>query len=201
MTPQREPVIPDARRNRKVATISAGVVVAMIGLAYASVPLYSLFCQVTGFGGTTQRAETAPDKPIDRVMTVRFDANVAGSLPWVFEPVQRSLEVKVGVENFAHYRATNTSSEELTGTAVFNVTPDIAGAYFNKIQCFCFTKQTLTPGQSVDMPVSFFIDPAIADDRGLDKVTTITLSYTFYPADKPGSVSRAPELKSASELN
>ena len=201
MTPQRGPVIPDARRNRRVATISAGVVVAMIGLAYASVPLYSLFCQVTGFGGTTQRAESAPDKPIDRMMTIRFDANVAGSLPWVFEPAQRSMDVQVGVENFAHYRATNTSQLELTGTAVFNVTPDVAGAYFNKIQCFCFTEQTLKPGQSIDMPVSFFVDPAIADDRGLDHITTITLSYTFYPAEKLDSVSRASEPKSASELN
>ena len=197
----RQSVIPDARRNRKVAVLSAGVVVVMIGLAYASVPLYRLFCQVTGFAGTTQRAESAPDKAIDRVMTIRFDSNVAGSLPWVFEPTQRSMDVKVGVENFAYYRATNTSSREVTGTAVFNVTPDIAGAYFNKIQCFCFTEQTLKPGQTVDMPVSFFVDPAIAEDRSFDSVSTITLSYTFYPVDKPESVSRAPEPKSASEVN
>jgi cytochrome c oxidase assembly protein subunit 11 len=201
MPAQREPVLPDARRNRNVGIVSAGVVVAMVGLAYASVPLYRMFCQATGFGGTTQRAEKAPDKSIDRIMTVRFDANVSGSLPWVFEPVQRSMDVKVGVENFAYYRATNTSSDDVTGTAVFNVTPDVAGAYFNKIQCFCFTEQTLKPGQTIDLPVSFFVDPAIADDRSLDGVSTITLSYTFYPADKPESVSRAPELKPASEVN
>jgi cytochrome c oxidase assembly protein subunit 11 len=201
MSSRREQVVPDARRNRKVAILSAGVVVAMVGLAYASVPLYSLFCQVTGFGGTTQRAETAPDKSIDRVMTIRFDANIAGSLPWVFEPVQRSMDVKVGVENFAYYRATNASSQDVTGTAVFNVTPDIAGAYFNKIQCFCFTEQTLKPGQTIDLPVSYFIDPAIADDRSLDGISTVTLSYTFYPAQKPESVSRAPDPKPASELN
>jgi cytochrome c oxidase assembly protein subunit 11 len=201
MPARRQSVIPDARRNRKVAVLSAGIVVVMIGLAYASVPLYRLFCQVTGFAGTTQRAESAPDKAIDRMMTIRFDSNVAGSLPWVFEPAQRSMDVKVGVENFAYYRATNTSSHELTGTAVFNVTPDIAGAYFNKIQCFCFTEQTLKPGQTVDMPVSFFVDPAIAEDHGFDNVSTITLSYTFYPVDKPDSVSRAPESKPASEVN
>ncbi|MGE3830636.1 MAG: cytochrome c oxidase assembly protein [Parvibaculaceae bacterium] len=199
--PAREPVLPDARRNRNVGIVSAGVVVAMIGLAYASVPLYRLFCQATGFGGTTQRAEKAPDKSIDRVMTIRFDANVSASLPWVFEPVQRSMDVKVGVENFAHYRATNTSSHDVTGTAVFNVTPEIAGGYFNKIQCFCFTEQTLKPGQTIDLPVSFFVDPAIADDHGLDGVSTITLSYTFYPAKEPDSVSSAPEPKSASEVN
>jgi cytochrome c oxidase assembly protein subunit 11 len=111
------------------------------------------------------------------------------------------MDVKVGVENFAYYRATNTSSQDVTGTAVFNVTPDIAGAYFSKIQCFCFTEQTLKSGQSVEMPVSFFIDPAIAEDRSLDHVSTITLSYTFYPVQKPESVSRAPEPKPANELN
>lgn len=201
MPEPRKPVIPDARRNRRVALLSGSIAVAMVGLAYASVPLYTLFCQVTGFGGTTQRADQAPDKSIDRMMTIRFDANVAGSLPWIFEPAQRSMEVKVGVENFAHYRATNRSSHDVTGTAVFNVTPLNAGAYFNKIQCFCFTEQTLKPGQSVDMPVSFFVDPSIADDRDLDGVSTITLSYTFYPAKEPGSVSRAPEPETASEVN
>jgi cytochrome c oxidase assembly protein subunit 11 len=201
MSAPRRTVLPDARGNRKVAVLSAGVAMAMIGLAYASVPLYRLFCQATGFAGTTQRAASAPGQAIDRMMTIRFDSNVAGSLPWAFEPMQRSMDVKVGVENFAHYRATNTSSQEVTGTAVFNVTPNIAGAYFNKIQCFCFTEQTLKPGQTVDRPVSFFVDPAIAEDHGLDSVSTITLSYTFYPVDKPDSVSRAPEPKSASEVN
>ena len=197
---QRTPSTPDPNKNRRVALISAAVVVGMVGLAYASVPLYRLFCQVTGFGGTTQRAEAAPEKTADRRMTILFDANTAGSLPWTFEPVQRSLDVKVGEENFAYYRATNNSDHAITGSAVFNVTPDTTGAYFNKIECFCFTEQTLKPGQSVEMPVSFFIDPAIVDDRGLDKINTITLSYTFYPADAPSTVSST-EKKPSTDTN
>jgi cytochrome c oxidase assembly protein subunit 11 len=170
----------------------------MVGLAYASVPLYRMFCQVTGFGGTTQRAEAAPEKTVERRMTILFDANTAGSLPWTFEPVQRSLEVKVGEENFAYYRATNNSDHVVTGSAVFNVTPDTAGAYFNKIQCFCFTKQTLKAGESIELPVSFFVDPAIVEDYGLDNVNTITLSYTFYPAGQSDAVSSA-EKKPSTE--
>jgi cytochrome c oxidase assembly protein subunit 11 len=197
---QREPVMPNSAKNRKVAAMSALLVAGMVGLAYASVPLYRMFCQVTGFGGTTQRAESAPEKAIDRRMTILFDANTAGSLPWTFEPVQRSLEVKVGEENFAYYRATNNSDHAVTGSAVFNVTPDTTGAYFNKIQCFCFTEQTLKAGESVEMPVSFFVDPAIVEDHGLDKVTTITLSYTFYPAGEPDTLSSA-EKKPSTETN
>ncbi|MFZ5676792.1 MAG: cytochrome c oxidase assembly protein [Pseudomonadota bacterium] len=197
---QRTPSTPDANKNRRVALISVAVVVGMVGLAYASVPLYRLFCQVTGFGGTTQRAEAAPEKTVDRRMTILFDANTAGSLPWTFEPVQRSLDVKVGEENFAYYRATNNADHAITGSAVFNVTPDTTGAYFNKIECFCFTQQTLQPGQSVEMPVSFFIDPAIVDDRGLDKINTITLSYTFYPSDEPSNVSST-EKKTSTDTN
>jgi cytochrome c oxidase assembly protein subunit 11 len=196
----RSPVTPNPGSNRKVALASALFVAAMVGLTYASVPLYRVFCQVTGFGGTTQRADAAPEKTVDRRMTIVFDANTAPSLPWIFEPVQRSLEVKVGEENFAHYRATNTSDHAVTGTAVFNVTPDIAGAYFNKIQCFCFTRQTLKAGQSVDLPVSFFVDPAIVDDRGMDRINTITLSYTFYPAAAPDAVSST-EKGSSTETN
>ncbi|MGE0239245.1 MAG: cytochrome c oxidase assembly protein [Parvibaculaceae bacterium] len=197
----RLPVTPNSAKNRKVALMSALVVVGMVGLAYASVPLYRLFCQVTGFGGTTQRAEAAPETIVDRRMTILFDANTAGSLPWTFEPVQRSLEVKVGEEHFAYYRATNRSDRAVTGSAVFNVTPDTAGAYFNKIQCFCFTEQTLKPGESIEMPVSFFVDPAIVEDHGLDKVNAITLSYTFYPADDPDTVSSAAEKKPSTETN
>ena len=197
---QREPVTPNSAKNRKVAVMSALLVAGMVGLAYASVPLYRMFCQVTGFGGTTQRAEAAPEKTVDRRMTILFDANTAGSLPWTFEPVQRSLEVKVGEENFAYYRATNNSDHAVTGSAVFNVTPDTAGAYFNKIQCFCFTEQTLKAGESVEMPVSFFVDPAIVEDHGLDKVSTITLSYTFYPAGEPDTLSSA-DKKPSTETN
>jgi cytochrome c oxidase assembly protein subunit 11 len=197
---QREPVTPNSAKNRKVALMSALVVAGMVGLAYASVPLYRMFCQVTGFGGTTQRAEAAPEKTVDRRMTILFDANMAGSLPWTFEPVQRLLDIKVGEENFAYYRATNNSDHAVTGSAVFNVTPDTAGAYFNKIQCFCFTEQTLKAGESVEMPVSFFVDPAIVEDHGLDKVSTITLSYTFYPAGEPDTLSSA-DKKPSTETN
>jgi cytochrome c oxidase assembly protein subunit 11 len=185
-------VTPDKRRNLRVAATSAVAAAGMVGLSYASVPLYQLFCQVTGFGGTTQRAEAAPDKTLDRVMTVRFDANTAASLGWNFRAEQLEVKVRVGEERMAYYRATNTSDRTVTGSSIFNVTPVSAGAYFNKIQCFCFTEQTLKPGESVDFPVVFFIDPAVADDRDLDNVDTITLSYTFYPVDKPNTISQAP---------
>jgi cytochrome c oxidase assembly protein subunit 11 len=198
---QRQPVTPNSTRNRKVALLSALLVGSMVGLAYASVPLYRMFCQVTGFGGTTQRAEAAPEKTVDRHITIRFDANTAPSLPWIFEPVQRSLDVKVGAENFAYYRATNMSDQTVTGSAVFNVAPDTAGIYFNKIECFCFTEQMLKPGQSIEMPVSFFIDPTIVDDHGMDNVRTITLSYTFYPVDKPNSVSSTEKSSTETNLN
>lgn len=171
--------------NLRVAALSATVALGMVGLSFASVPLYRIFCQVTGFGGTTQRAAAAPQNAAAQFVTVRFDANTAGSLSWMFEPVQRAMKVKIGEENFAHYRAANISDRALTGTAIFNVTPPEAGIYFNKIQCFCFTRQTLKAGESADLPVSFFVDPAILEDADLKKITTITLSYTFYPADDP----------------
>jgi cytochrome c oxidase assembly protein subunit 11 len=172
-------------RNQKTATILASVFVGMIGLSYASVPLYELFCQVTGYGGTTQRADAAPGQVFDREITVQFDANVNNGLAWRFEPVQRAMTVKVGEQHMAYYRATNITNEPVTGQAVFNVTPDLSGLYFNKIQCFCFTEQTLQPGESVEMPVLFFIDPEIMTDDDLYKLTTMTLSYTFYPAANP----------------
>jgi len=186
---------PVDKKNRRVALISAGVAAAMVGLSYASVPLYSMFCQVTGFGGTTQRAERAPDKPIDRYMTIRFDANMASSLGWDFKPDQLEMKVKVGEEYLAHYSARNNGTTTMTGSAVFNVTPPLAGSYFSKIQCFCFTEQTLKPGQRADFPVAFFVDPSIADDPDLKTLDTITLSYTFYPVDKPKTLSsvQAPE--------
>ena len=175
--------------NGTIVAVCLTFVVGMLGMAYAAVPLYEMFCKVTGYGGTTQRVEQASAVILDRKIKVRFDANTGPGLPWTFEPMQRSLQVKVGAENFAYYRATNNSDHAITGSAVFNVTPDTSGAYFNKIECFCFTQQTLKPGQTVEMPVSFFIDPAIVEDHGLDKIDTITLSYTFYPADEPNNVS------------
>jgi cytochrome c oxidase assembly protein subunit 11 len=183
------PVIPNARKNLRVAAIAAGVALGMIGLAYASVPLYSMFCKATGYGGTTQRADAAPNSATDKVITVRFDANTAGSLGWNFHPVQAVMKVKIGEQNMAHYSATNLTNKVLTGSANFNVTPAEAGAYFNKIQCFCFTEQTLKPGESADLPVNFFVDPAILDDPDSKSISEITLSYTFFPADKPKAVS------------
>jgi cytochrome c oxidase assembly protein subunit 11 len=170
--------------NRNVAFTAAGAGLAMLGLAYASVPLYSLFCQATGFGGTTQRAAEAPKQQLENTITIRFDANTAQSLPWKFNPVQQTMTVKIGEPALAHYEAVNQSNDTITGTAGFNVTPVAAGAYFDKIQCFCFTEQTLKPGERVDMPVQYFVDPAILDDPDAKGIKEITLSYTFYPADK-----------------
>jgi len=152
----------------------------MIGMAFAAVPLYDLFCKVTGFGGTTQVAEAATKPVGERTMRIRFNADVSGNLPWSFEPLQREVEVKVGEERLVFYRATNRSAQAIVGTSTFNVTPDIAGIYFNKTQCFCFTEQLLKPGESIDMPVVFFVDPDLAKDRKLEHVATISLSYTFF---------------------
>ncbi len=169
--------------NTVLAIGLLGVVAGMAGLAYASVPLYRLFCQVTGYGGTTQVVVAAPGSSGEaRRITVRFDATVSRSLPWTFEPVVRAVEVKLGQEHLATYRATNLSDRPATGMATFNVTPHKAGLYFNKIACFCFDRQVLEPGQSVEMPVTFYVDPAIAGDPNLDEVKTITLSYTFFAA-------------------
>ncbi len=163
--------------------MAATVVAGMVGAAYASVPLYKLFCAKTGFGGTTQRAAQAPAKAINDLITIRFDSNTAPSLPWLFKPVQQTMTVKIGEQAMAHFEATNLSNEVVTGTAGFNVSPPEAGVYFNKIQCFCFTEQTLKPGEHVDMPVVYFVDPAIKDDPDSKSIKEITLSYTFYPVD------------------
>jgi cytochrome c oxidase assembly protein subunit 11 len=170
-----------ANRNNRTAAMIAVSALAMLGLAYASVPLYRLFCQVTGWGGTTQRAEAAANVVLDRKMTVRFDASVAPDLPWAFKPEQLSQELKVGETMLAYYEATNSTDHPVKGRATFNVTPAKAGLYFKKIHCFCFEEQVLQPGETVSMPVSYFIDPAIADDPNLDDVETVTLAYTFFP--------------------
>jgi cytochrome c oxidase assembly protein subunit 11 len=168
------------RHNATTAIVLIGVVGGMAGLTYASVPLYRLFCQVTGYGGTTQVADRLPERVLDRVITVRFNADVSASLAWQFRPVRRAIDVRLGEQALAFFAARNKSDAPTTGTATFNVTAAKAGAYFNKIACFCFDEQTLAPGQSADMPVTFFIDPKLADDRNLDDVTTITLSNTFF---------------------
>lgn len=192
---------PNPVKNLRVALLAASVAAGMVGLSYASVPLYRLFCQVTGFGGTTQRADAAPQHATEQTIRIQFDANTSSGLGWAFHPVQESVTVKIGEQNLAFYKATNTSDKPLTGTAVFNVTPVQAGAYFNKIQCFCFTEQLLEPGQSIDMPVSFFVDPEILKDPDAAGIKEITLSYTFYPVDKPKAVSEAPQAASGSVAN
>jgi cytochrome c oxidase assembly protein subunit 11 len=173
------------RSNRKVAAVSATVAAGMLALAFASVPLYRLFCQVTGYGGTTQKAAAPSNVVLDRVVTVRFDANVSSGLAWRVEPLQRTIDVKLGETTLVAYRATNLSDKAIVGTSGFNVSPDITGSFFNKLECFCFTEQKLEPGQSLDMPVSFFVDPAMLRDSDARKVQQITLSYTFYLVDKP----------------
>jgi len=168
--------------NKKTVVALLGLLAFMFTLVAISPPLYRLFCQVTGFGGTTQKAESSTGVILTRDMSVRFNSDVNQKLPWYFKPVQRSVSVKVGEEALVFYKAINTSEEVITGTATFNVTPLKAAQYFNKIECFCFTEQTLAPGEEIDMPVTFFIDPEIANDESLDEVKEITLSYTFFKA-------------------
>ena len=162
--------------------IMAAIVAGMLGLAFASVPLYKLFCEATGIGGTTQRAESAPGAVAGQ-MAVRFDANIQPGLPWAFAPKQTRVVVAPGAKTQVFYTAENRSDRPVTGQAVFNVSPDQAGRYFKKIECFCFTEQTLQPGQKVDMPVIFYVDPEMLDDPDARDVHEITLSYTFYPVE------------------
>ena len=176
-------VVPNAKKNLRVAVAASSIFVAMVGLAYASVPLYKIFCQQTGFGGTTQRAAKAPEKATEQFIDVRFDANTSSELNWRFQPKQTVMRVKIGEQNMAYFEATNLAAHENTGSAVYNVSPPIAGAYFDKIQCFCFTKQTLKAGENVEFPVVFFVDPDILKDADGKGVEEITLSYTFYPAE------------------
>ena len=169
-------------RNTRTALLMALIVAAMVGVAFASVPLYRMFCEFTGFDGTPQRADRAPGAVAGQV-GVRFDANVHPGLPWRFEPEQTTVRVKPGAQTQIFYRAQNLSAKTITGQAVFNVSPDQVGKYFKKIQCFCFTEQTLKAGEKVDMPVIFFVDPAIEKDPDAKNVHEITLSYTFYPVE------------------
>lgn len=180
-------------KNHKIIAAACGVfVLSMLGAAYAAVPLYQMFCQVTGFGGTPQIATSAPDTIIGRTVRVRFDSNVSAGLGWEFQPVQREIEVKIGETALAFYRAKNTSTRDQWGTASYNVTPEVTGAYFNKIHCFCFEKQHLKAGEEMDMPVQFFVDPSIVDDKTLNGIQTITLSYTFFAAEPPALAAGAP---------
>ena len=179
-------------RHLRTGLMAGGIALAMAGLAFASVPLYRVFCQVTGFGGTTMKVD-ASSLPSDeqvralagKTVKVRFDGNVRDGLPWKFGPAQGPLEVKIGQQNIAYYKASSSADGATTGSATFNVTPEAAGRYFAKIQCFCFNEQTLQAGQTVEMPVVFFVDPAILDDPDTRDISEITLSYSFYPVAAP----------------
>ena len=164
----------------KTATALIGVVVTMGALAWAAVPFYDWFCRVTGYGGTTQVSQAGSDTVLDEVIRVRFDANVDPNLDWTFRPMQTSMELKIGENGLAFYEAVNNSDVPITGTASYNVAPEVAGYYFSKIECFCFTEQTLQPGERIEMPVSFFVDPELTGDRDASWVRDITLSYTFH---------------------
>ena len=168
------------QKNRSLAFNLAALALGMAMLAYASVPLYRLFCQVTGYGGTTQKGEYAATKVLDQPITIRFNADIAPNLPWKFAPGEPQRTLKIGAQGLTYYVAENNSDEPVTGRAIYNVVPHEAGQYFVKIACFCFDEQTLQPHEKVNMPVSFYIDPAIADDPDLQNVHTITLSYTFF---------------------
>ena len=207
-TPERNPQDGDrrARGNRRMGLALGLVVAGMVGLSFAAVPLYSLFCQVTGFGGTTQVADQLPDEPLERTIKVRFNADINPALPWRFQPEQREVEVKIGEPTLVFYSARNLAARETHGTAVFNVTPLKAGEYFQKVDCFCFSEQTLAPGERVDMGVSFFIDPSVVDDESMDSVETITLSYTFFQdlkdmpeEDDESTVSQGDEAPAATQ--
>jgi cytochrome c oxidase assembly protein subunit 11 len=174
------------RRNKRTGLMLSGIVVGMVGLAFASVPLYQLFCQVTGYGGTTQVASDNPKGTIAREMKVRFDVNVDRALPWTIKAAAPVTD-RIGQVDTVNYVATNNSDQPVTGMAIFNVTPDKAGVYFNKIECFCFSEQTLQPGETVDMPIVFFVDPDLDENHELATIQEITLSYTFYASENGGS--------------
>ncbi len=172
--------------NRRTGLIMLGFAIAMLGLGYAAVPLYRLFCQVTGFGGTTQRvgeAQASTVKVAAQTISVRFDGNVERGMPWAFAPQQVTQTVRIGQRTMAYYKARNEAKTAVTGIASFNVEPARAGKYFNKVHCFCFDRQTLSPGQEVDMPVQYYVDPAILSDPEARGIEQITLSYTFHVAD------------------
>ncbi|MEM9470084.1 MAG: cytochrome c oxidase assembly protein [Pseudomonadota bacterium] len=170
-------------KNNKILLIVFGIVIAMGGLAFASIPLYDLFCRVTGFGGTTQVSEFVPEEVLERKITVRFNTDTSRRLPWDFEAETEKMEINIGQQGLINFIAQNRAARPITGTAVYNVTPLKAGKYFHKTQCFCFDEQELTPGQKMNMPVAFFIDPAITEDRSMEDLDTITLSYSFFKTE------------------
>jgi cytochrome c oxidase assembly protein subunit 11 len=173
------------RRDVLVAFLCGAFVALMVGISFAAVPLYSWFCRTTGFGGTTQVAKSLPTRESARTITVRFDSNVAAGLPWSFEPERRTIDVRLGQVVTIYYKVINESARVTVGQAGYNVSPPTVGIYFEKINCFCFTTQTMKPGEKRDMAVVFYVDPKLAKDSDQDKVSTITLSYTFYPVREP----------------
>ncbi len=185
MSAQKPARPPTPRRDLVVAFACGGFVALMVGVSFAAVPLYSWFCRTTGYGGTTQVATAAPAQISDRTITVRFDSNVSAGLPWRFEPERRTIEVRLGEVVTVYYAVTNEAARVTTGQAGYNVSPPRAGIYFEKINCFCFTPQTLKAGEKRDMAVVFYVDPKLAKDSEGDDVNLITLSYTFYPARAP----------------
>ena len=190
------PASGEKKSNISALTLCLGLTFGMLCMSYAAVPLYEIFCQVTGYAGTTQRAEDTSGKVLQRKIIVRFDSNISSELDWEFGPKQREITLPIGEKSQAFYVAKNLSNSTTYGTATFNVSPGAAGIYFNKIDCFCFTEQKLTPGQSVDMPVVFFIDPDIVNDPLMKDATTITLSYTFFPDEdaEPELTQTAPSI-------
>ena len=182
-----DPNRPRMAQNTRTGLIFLGVALAMLALGYAAVPLYRMFCQVTGIDGTTQRASAAQASTVQATgqrISVRFDGNVANGLPWTFRPTQTTSNVVIGEKALAKYEARNNAARDITGTAVFNVSPVQAGKYFTKIECFCFTEQTLKPGQDVEMPVIYYVDPAILEDPDTKDIEQITLSYSFYESER-----------------
>ncbi|HZF74311.1 MAG TPA: cytochrome c oxidase assembly protein [Acetobacteraceae bacterium] len=184
-----------ARRNRRVAGIAFGVVFTMVGVSFAAVPLYDLFCRMTGFGGTPMIGQAAPAQPGELVVTVRFNANTHPNLPWRFEPAQPATQLRVGEEGVGFYTARNIADRPVTGVSTYNVTPEVAGKYFHKVACFCFEEQTLAPGQQVDMPLAFWVDPKIAENPNTRGIRTITINYTFFrtlaDAERAGAMASA----------
>lgn len=184
----------------KTVLQTVSLVVVMGGLAWASVPFYDWFCRVTGFGGTPGQVTAASDEILDKTIKVRFDASLNDGMAWQFTPVEREMELRIGQNGLAFYEAYNPTNRPIAGQATYNVTPYTAGAFFEKVECFCFTEQVLAPGERVEMPVSFYIDPEIVDDRDGQYVHTITLSYTFYEIDLPEGYA-APKQASQENLN
>jgi cytochrome c oxidase assembly protein subunit 11 len=187
---------PETRRNRKVAILCAGFFFGMIGMAYASVPLYRAFCQLTGFDGTVRKAQAAPDKVLDKTLTIRFDANVR-NLPWTFTAEQNAQTIKIGQTGLAYFKVTNHGDKDITGRAIYSVVPEAAGAYFQKLECFCFSDQTIKAGETVEFPVVYFVDPEYANDFETKGKGEVTLSYTYFPSVESGAGQKTAQAPAA----